>query len=370
MNEYQIVRTDVKPSNNIIFFGENYGNLLRVDDVSHSIAKTLKEFSEGNTWFSREVNMKDDKTKFDLLPEDAKRAFKLNIIYQTLMDSGITAGISDTIIRCITSPIWDILYRRISIEECIHAESYSYCLNEVFGSETSDIIDLVYSDKVVQKRMENEQSLFKNLYELLNDDKADLETKKKALLMVFIATYCLEGIKFPFSFLVTFTINDSYSDAIPGFTQNIRLIANDELNTHVPTSLNLFNILRTDDKQGFYHLFNNTNKDLINDEKPFFFEKFDEYVDKIVDQEVEWAYYLFDNKEVKGLNVKIAEYFIKHRANLLYRNLDIKDNKYKKYVKNSITDFFENYRDINKLNSALQEVSNIAYIKGTVKNDL
>lgn len=360
--DYSIVNVNQKPNGALkIFFDDRYGHFIRIDEVSagYEKAKNLKEFSEGNTWFSKEIDMKEDKTKFDQLADDTKRAFQLNIIYQTLMDSGVTKGVSDCIVQCVSTPMWDMLYRRIAIEEAIHAESYSYCLNEVVGVDITDILDLVYSDTMVQRRMENEAALFSDLHKLM-DKEVSIEEKRDALMKVLIGVYCLEFIKFPFSFFVTFTINDSNNNAIPGFVQNIRLIAHDELNTHVPTFLELAKILKSDDSQGFSNWFK-TDK----------FEKtLRATIDEVVKQEIEWAKYLFDNKNVPGLNSSIAEYFINWRAYLALRNLDLDTTEYSSYTGNSITNFFENYRSINKQNAALQETTNTSYQKGTLKNDL
>lgn len=360
MSNYKIVDVSHNPTEDKIFFGD-YGGFIRIDKVSHEAAKTLKNNAEGNTWFARECSMKEDKTKFDTLPEDAKRAFKLNICYQTLLDSGVTAGIGECIINSISTPIWDLLYRRISYEESIHAESYSYCLSEVFGSETSNVLNLVYTDEHVQSRMKDEVKLFGNLHKCLECD-SPIENKRIALLKAIIALYCLESIKFPFSFLVTFTINDSYNNAIPGFTNNIRLISHDELNTHVPTGILLMRTLRDEPHQGFSYLFENN----------WFKETIVQMVNEVVRQELDWAKYLFEGKEVKGINYKISEYFIKWRASIALRavGIDDSDNPYNTYVDNNITRFFDNYRDVNKQNTALQESDNVSYQKGQLINDL
>ncbi|MBW5381454.1 ribonucleotide-diphosphate reductase subunit beta, partial [Brachyspira hampsonii] len=252
----KVIDIDKKPENEKIFFGD-FGHYIRIDSVSHEIAKKLKEASEGNTWFSKEVDYKSDKTRFSSLPEDAQRAFKLNIAYQTLMDSGVTSGFSSILNRIVTSSIWSILYARIAIEENIHAESYSYGLSEVFGHQASETLDLVYNDDFVKHRMEKEVELFGKVDELCNleNSNASLDEKKQSILKLLIGIYLLEGIKFPFSFLVTFTINNSYDNAIAGFTKTIKLIAHDELNVHVPTGKNLMNILRKENDQGFMHLF-------------------------------------------------------------------------------------------------------------------
>lgn len=364
MSNYQIIHTDHKTEENLIFFGEK-SKYIRIDQVSHEVAKVLKENSEGNTWFTKEIDMKQDKTRFDLLPEPAKRAFKLNIAYQTLMDSGVTSGISEVMLKCVTSPIWDILYRRIMIEETIHSESYSYGLLEVFGSEASKILDLVYDDPVVQARMDVEKDMFKSLHDLtdLDDipyhDPLTMRKLRKALLQLLMGVYCLEGIKFPFSFLVTFTINDKYENAIPGFTRTIQLIAHDELNTHVPTTRHLFAIFKTEEHQGFKEFFDNK----------FFYEELDRIIKITVDSEIEWAKYLLSEGDVKSLSFDTCEYFIKWRANFMYQILGLDDNPYKDYIPNSTTEFFENYRAINKHNAALQETDNTSYQKGQLKYD-
>ena len=180
------------------------------------------------------------------------------------------------------------------------------------------------------------------------------------MLQLLIGIYCLEGIKFPFSFLVTFTINDKYENAIPGFTRTIQLIAHDELNTHVPTTRHIFAILRTDENQGFKDLFDNN----------FFREELDSLIRITVEQELEWGKYLLQEGDIKSLSFDTCEYFIKWRANFLDSILGREDNPYKEYIANNSTiDFFENYRAINKQNAALQETDNTAYQKGQIVND-
>lgn len=344
-----------------IFFGD-FGHYIRIDNVTHEIARKLKEASEGNTWFTKEIDYKSDKVRFQSLPENAKRAFKLNIAYQTLMDSGVTSGLSFVMSRVVTSSIWSLLYARIAIEEAIHAESYSYGLSEVFGHEAAETLDLVYNDNFVKRRMEKECMLFDNVSALcLSDDTSvNLDDKKKALLSLLLGIYYLEGIKFPFSFLVTFVINNSYNDAITGFTKTIKLIAHDELSVHVVTGKNILNILARDENEGFKHLFDNG----------FFRETALSIVEEVVNQEIQWAKYLFDDYEVAGINSQISENFIKYWANIRLKDIGIIDNPYMKEEKTDIIDWFNNYRNINKQNAALQETSNTSYQKGVLKNDL
>lgn len=368
---FNIVKNDKKEQEEQMFFGK-YSKYLRVDKIPKwaEVFKTLKENSEGNTWFAKEIDYKQDKTRFDDLPEDAKRAFKLNISYQTLMDSGVTSGISEVLNKCVSSSMLDLLYRRITIEESIHSESYSYGLSQTFGSSANEILDLVYEDEFVKERMNREKEVFANLYDLTYtdnfpyDDEEKMDELKLSLLKVLIGVYVLEGIKFPFSFLVTFSINDKYDNAIPGFTRTLQLIAHDELNTHVPTTRHIVAIMREDADQGFTKFFQRKDG-----EKSIFEDLLEKIIDDTVESEIKWANYLFENRNVKSLSVESCEYFIKWRANFLYEILGIIRNPYSDYVPNSITEFFETYRDINKQNAAAQETALLAYTKGGVVND-
>lgn len=339
---------DVKngiPEDERIFFGPDSG-ILRVDKILSEDAKRLKEKSEGNTWFTKEIDYKGDRNKFQTLNEDTQRAFKLNIAYQTLMDSGASGGINKVIVENLTSSIWKLLYGRIAVEEMIHSESYSYGLNEVFGSEATKTIDLVYTDQMIQDRMEKENEAFSKL--LVKEN-----ITPKNIVDLILAIYFLESIKFPFSFLVTFTINKSNNDAIPGFTRTLRLIANDELNVHVPTGLAIINALKNDTN------FNEVFK------TEYFETKAKEYCNFIVEQELNWAKYLLDGRNVPGLSYKTAEYFIKYQANFRLSSLGIIMNDYLEYAeKNDTIIWFDNYRNIDNLNTAIQESTATSYTRG------
>ena len=339
---------DVKngiPEDERIFYGPDSG-ILRVDKILSEEAKRLKEKSEGNTWFTKEVDYKGDRNKFQTLNEDSQRAFKLNIAYQTLMDSGAAGGINKVIVENLTSSIWKLLYGRIAVEEMIHSESYSYGLNEVFGSEATETIDLVYTDTMIQDRMEKENEAFSKL--LVKEN-----ITPKNIIDLILAVYFLESIKFPFSFLVTFTINKMNNDAIPGFTRTLRLIANDELNVHVPTGLAIVHALRND--ENFSEVF----------KTDYFETKTIEYCKFVVEQELKWAKYLLDGKNVPGLSYATAEYFIKYQANYRLESLGINIPDYKDCAeKNDTIIWFDNYRNIDNLNTAIQESTAINYTRG------
>jgi len=295
-----------------IFFGQ-YDKYVRIDYISHPIAQRLKEHAESNTWFTKELDFKEDITNWKKLGKKEQRVFFLNIVYQNLMDSGVSNGFLEIIVPIITQPIWQLLYARIGYEETIHAESYSYALNTIFGADATKILDLVYQDKYVQKRLSNEVDAYKNVYEyvLLGRNKDD--QAKKYILEMFLRIYFLEGVKFPFSFFVAWRINENYGNPIQGIARMLKLIAWDELTTHVPTGRILMNILRDEPEQEFQHL--------------FISGWFDELALKIAketaQQEIEWANYLFKDGELKGLTKEIAHHFIKFMIDRILKGIKV-----------------------------------------------
>lgn len=355
MNCNKIICVDKKPEEHKkLFFGE-YGNFVRIDKIQYPQIKKLYETSESNTWFMNEIDYSKDISRWHNLDDIAKRMFHLNICYQTLMDSGVT-NIFNEISKVASLSELQYLYSRISIEESIHALTYSNGLSIVFGSEAEEMLDIVYTDKVVQKRMENEVDGSEKFIRLcLKEGRKDDEAKK-SLLMMLGATFLLEGIKFPFSFFVTWNINRVFDNSIQGFSRSLKLIAWDEMTIHTTTGSTILNILRNDESQGFSHLFE------------WFDKEMEKFVKKTVKAEMEWNEYLLKDGNIDGYNKNIGEHFIKYWADK--RLKEIKMQPIYNEKKSDIIDWFNSYRDINSTNSALQESEATRYQKGKLINDL
>lgn len=387
----KIINVDKKPAaHSKLFFGE-YSGLARIDTIQYAQFKKLYESSESNTWFMNELSYTADITGWKEIPVHAQRMFKLNICYQTLMDSSTTKIFSEIAKVSSLSEI-QYLYSRISIEENIHALSYSNALATVFGSEAEDMLDLVYSDNFVKNRMINEVdgsevflelcinngkmtkikrklknmsptnafSLLKDINDIVFDryveTEAEIDEAKKSLLMLLGASFLLEGIKFPFSFFVTWSINKAYDNNIQGMARLIKLIAWDEMTVHTVTGSTILGILRKDENQGFSHLFDWFDEEMI------------KFTKKTVEQELEWSDYLLKDGSIPGFNKNIGEHFVKYWADRRLKELKMQPIYNEK--KSDIIDWYNRYRDINSTASALQESDSLSYQKGKLKNDL
>jgi len=336
-----ILNITTKPTSNPLFGGQSGGVFLRTDRVDYPVYKNLYEAAFGKFWTVKMIDFSGDSLGFTKLPIHAQRMFKLNNGYQSLMDSGVV-NIYNDLVSCTTNPELAMLYQYIAQNESIHATSYSEGLIEMFGDKATDVIDLVYSDPIIKTRLSSEI----DYAEQLNRD--DMQS----IFKVVLSAYLLEHIKFPFSFFVTFRINNAYSNAVNGFSMLLKKIAEDEMDIHYPANAN---VIKDMIKAGL------VDKEwataLINSETA-----------RIVAEEFKWNLYLLQDGSIPGYNQAIGEAFIEYQANKALRDVGmdvpivIKPN-------DTIT-WFNHYRDISNQVVAQQEMKGNSYQKGLIKNDL
>jgi ribonucleoside-diphosphate reductase beta chain len=114
-----------------------------------------------------------------------------------------------------------------------------------------------------------------------------------------IAIYTLESIRFYVSFCCTFSMGQQ--ELMTGNASEMKLIARDEA-LHVGISLNILRIWMKEDVD-FRHIAHN--------KKDFVYGMFKE----VIDQEVEWAKYLFKDGALLGLNVDLVTKYLEHLGN-------------------------------------------------------
>jgi len=354
MNCSSVLCLDKKPKESWkLFFGDS-GHFLRIDATDYPVLMNLFKFGFSNVWAWTAVDFQKDIIGWKRLSKTAQRIFLLNNGYQSAMDSGVV-GIYNYLTTITSNTELSLCYQYIAQNESIHAASYSYGLSQMFGSEAKEKIDVVYNDPVVQKRMVDEVDYSDAfIAQIVKRGQED----RPLVLKTIMAAYVLESIKFPFSFLATWSLNRIHDNAIQGFSMLLKLIAQDELSFHVPTNAQVLKILKNESRQGFQYLFDGG----------WFEEKFVRYVQKVVNAEIEWANYLLSEGEFSGFSKEIAHHFIRYMGDKTLTRVGY-DPIYRE-EKSDIIKWYDDYRNINNQNSALQEISNISYNKGIMKKDL
>jgi ribonucleoside-diphosphate reductase beta chain len=352
----QVLTLDTPPESTWKLFYGDTGNFLRIDQVDYPVFKRLYEIGYGSFWTWKKFDFTRDRQGWEQIDEVGRRMFLLNNGYQAAMDSGVV-GIYSFISTITTNTELALLYSYINQNESIHAASYSYGLTQMFGIDAKPMIDVVYTDPVIKQRLENEidySSAFvqSNIIEQRTDDNAKLD-----LVRTIVAAYMLEHIKFPFSFLVTWSVNKAYNKALETFSLLLTEIAHDELVVHTSTNAAVIKALRKEARQGFKHLFTAELDQFIID-----------YARKVAEQELEWNAYLFSEGPINGFTEEVGAAFIRHYTDRALKLIGF-DPIYNE-PKNDVIEWYDMYRNSNNKNTAAQETQNINYQKGSLVNDL
>lgn len=311
------------------------GTFLRTDNVEHRVLKDLWEKSNALFWT---VNMIDfTKDSLQHMNSIGDRMFKLNNGYQSLMDSGVT-GLYNNLALLTTNTETALSYQQIAFMESIHATSYSDGLVQMFGHKATEVIDTVYTDKVVRTRLESEIDY---------SDQMIINPTEHNIALAITSVYALEAIKFPFSFFVTLTLNKAFNNCINGFAQLISRIALDELDVHVPTNKY---VLKQLIKQGVITL-----------------DEIASVLYSVLEQELKWNEYLQKDGPVIGYNKQIGEEFIRYKHNKALRDLGMDLPKIKP---NDTIQWFNHVRMPDNKQVSQQEMKSSQYQKGVMKDDL
>ena len=349
----QIVCVDKIPQEEYkLFFGDT-GHITRSDKINYPYFQKIYEKGFADFWTWKVVDFSHDSVGWEKIDLKGQRVFLLNNAFQTLMDSGVYNDYF-YLVKFVSNSELATLYSTIGFQEVIHANSYSYGLAQMFGANVDKKFNLLYEDNVIKSRMKNEIHYSNKL--IIAEKTQDEEQIKLPLLKTIMVTVFLEKVKFPNSFYTTWAINDYFNFAIQGFSQLLKLIAYDELTTHVPTNIKVLKLLRTEKRQGFLHL-----KDKIDE---FIYT----YTKQAIIEEDEWIDYLLKDGEFGFLTKESMKFFIRYQADDLLKQLGLKPIYNTKT--NDIIKWFKQYYDINNQNNANQELSNISYQKGQVKDDL
>jgi len=332
-----------------LFFGEH--DIGRLDMYSDPKFKQIAELDESNVWFLNAVNCTTDRWRE--FSDSALNKFQLTIGYQTVLDS-LVPDVFKYLSEISTDAWLEYLYSRISTMEHVHALSYSSGITQAFGAEATEFLDVIYTDPNIKHRIDDELAITEDFIKAVPTWQ-NTQYNRKLLLTVLLRTFALEGVKFPFSFFTSWTLNKAYNNCSQGFSTLLQLIAQDEMEVHTTTGSNVIKkLLKHSD---------------FKDEVEWFKKEVFTYLKHVAVKEMQWADYLLESGEEPGFNKEICYHFIKYWTNRRAKEINT-PIPYENIVKNDIEQWFDAYRNISGKQGALQEISNISYTIGKCTNDL
>jgi len=339
---------NIDPMSQPLFLGNDLG-VQRYDVLKYPIFKDLDSRQMMNFWRPEEIELKKDRADFQTLTDNEKFIFTSNLKYQTMLDSVICRGVP-TLLEFVTNTELEACLMTWQFFEKIHSQSYSYIIQNVY-SDSKDIFGGIYEDEQIIKRANSAIQDYNNLMGMACD-KNRLSDIKKQIYMTIISINILEAVRFYVSFICSFAFAENKK--MIGNADIIKLIKRDEA-LHLYNTQEILKILNSNEDEGFVKV----AKDCENKACKMF--------ESAVQEEKEWASYLFKDGSIIGLNETVLHNYIDWLCQSRRKAIGL---PYETGFKNPIAGWTDPWMNSESVQVAPQEHEITSYKIGASKNDL
>lgn len=349
-----------------MFFG-NPVNVARYDQQKHSIFEKLIEKQISFFWRPEEVDVSKDRSDFQGLSDAEKHIFISNLKYQTLLDSIQGRSPNIALLPIVSLPELETWIETWSFYETIHSRSYTHILRNLF-TDPSAIFDDIVENEEIKRRAADISKYYDDLIFATQlwqtqgegthvvDGETHVITMrelKKKLFLCMNSVNALEAIRFYVSFACTFAFAER--ELMEGNSKIIRLIARDE-NLHLSSTQHVLNLWAKgkDDPE-----MAEIAKECEEEARAIFLNA--------VQQEKEWAAFLFASGSMIGLNEEILCQYVEYIANQrmsaigLGQPFDISSNP---------LPWMNNYLSSDNVQVAPQESEISSYLVGQIDSEV
>ena len=287
--------------------------IQRYETLKYEKIDKLTDKQMGFFWRPEEVELNKDIKDFKGLDEHEKHIFTSNLKRQILLDSVQGRSPSLGFLPLISIPeleAWTTLW---SFNETVHSRSYTHIIRNIYANpsivfdEMLDIQEIIDCGADVSKYYDNLIE-YSNYYQLLgygthtvNGKKVEITEYelKKRIYLAMLSVNVLEGIRFYVSFACSWAFAELKS--MEGNAKIIKLICRDE-NLHLGFTQTVLKMMPKDDPI-FAKIAEDTKEEATK-----------MYLDA-VQQEKEWAKYLFKDGSIIGLNEELLCQYVEFIAN-------------------------------------------------------
>jgi len=351
-----------------MFFGAPLG-VQRYDSYKYPVFDKLTQQQLGYFWRPEEVSLQKDRADYQSLRDEQKHIFTSNLKYQILLDSVQGRGPGMAFIPYCSLPELEAAMTAWEFMELIHSRSYTYIIKNVYP-DPSEVFDTILDDQKILSRAE---SVTKAYNEFINaaqnfgsgpmwehyldgvpNAQNELYELKKKLYRAVANVNILEGIRFYVSFACSFAFGEL--KLMEGSAKIISLIARDE-NQHLVLTQNIMNKWRDGDDPDMLQIAKEEEENVI------------DMFRKAVEEEKEWAQYLFKDGSMIGLNDKLLIQYVEWIANRRMKAIGLKPI-FDIPAKNNPLPWTEHWISSKGLQVAPQETEVESYVVGGIKQDL
>lgn len=341
-------------------------NLQRYDTLKYRQFDKLTDKQLGFFWRPEEIDIGKDSKDFKDLTDNEQHIFTSNLKRQILLDSvqGRSPNLAFLPIVCL--PEIETWIETWAFSETIHSRSYTHIIRNVY-SNPSKVFDEMLDMHEIVKCSDSITTYYDDLiqaitwYNLLgvgthtiNGKKitVDLYDIKTKLWLCLMSVNILEGVRFYVSFACSWAFAELKK--MEGNAKIIKFIARDE-NVHLAGTQQMLKVLQTDDPD-----FAKIAQEYDQQCKDMFVEA--------VEQEKDWADYLFKDGSMIGLNAELLKQYIEWIANRRMRAVSL-ECPYTVPAANPLP-WTEKWIRGSEVQVAPQETEISSYIIGGTKQDV
>ena len=340
-----------------MFFGPPLG-VQRYDKFKYPIFDRLTQTQLGFFWRPEEVSLQKDRGDYPQLNNAQKHIFTSNLRYQTLLDSVQGRAPSIAFLPFVTLPELESCIITWDFMETIHSRSYTHIIKNVY-SNPADVFDTILDEDAIIKRAVMVTEKYDKFIELgrrrLLGLKVDDYELYRALYLALVSVNILEGVRFFVSFACSFAFGEL--KLMEGSAKIISFIARDEAQ-HLATSQHILKCYQKHEKD---KIMNKVMKDCEQ-------EVYQMYEDA-VNQEKEWAEFLFKDGSMIGLSVPLLNKYVEYIANKRMRMIGL-DPIYDVSSANNPLPWTRHWLNSRGLQNAPQETEIESYVIGGIKQDV
>lgn len=364
-----------------MFFGQNV-NVARYDQQKYAIFERLIEKQLSFFWRPEEVDVSQDRIDYAGLPDHEKHIFISNLKYQTLLDSVQGRSPNVAFLPIVSIPELETWIESWSFSETVHSRSYTHIIRNIVN-DPSIVFDDIVENPEIQKRARDVSKYYdilileSQLYQLhgegiwykenkktseidISKEKKDgwkqvtMRGLKRHLYLALVSVNVLEAIRFYVSFACSFAFGER--KLMEGNAKIIKFIARDEL-LHLSGTQHIINLFQSgiDDPE------------MAEVAKECEEEAYTIFMDA-VNQEKEWAEYLFKDGSMIGLNKEILFQYIEYITNQRLKAVNFKPAFADK--KSNPIPWIDQWLNSDNVQVAPQETEISSYLTGQVNSTI
>ena len=369
VNHMTVFNTDqVDTTKGQMFFGPPLG-VQRYDKFKYPIFDKLTQTQLGFFWRPEEVSLQKDRADYQTLNAAQKHIFTSNLKYQILLDSVQGRAPGMAFAPYVSLPELEGCMNIWQTMEMIHSRSYTHIIKNVYP-DPSEVFDTILDDEKIIARAESVTKAYDEFLNLAqeygqsNSWKPDMYSHpnsewtrkdlKRSLYRAVANVYILEGIRFYVSFACSFAFGEL--KLLEGSAKIISLIARDE-SQHMAVTNNILNKWKEGDDPDMI--------EIAKEEEENVYQMFKD----CVEEEVEWASYLFKDGSIIGLNDKLLQNYVEWTANRRLKSMGLKPI-FDIPLANNPLPWTAHWLSSKGLQVAPQETEVESYMIGSIKQDV